>query len=98
MEIIYRGETWVLKDLKEVRYRDITNLKLNEGTKKSNVKKMKINDDEMTGIISRMMYAYQVYQTKGHDLENCLCTGCKYGRNARYFLGEEIAKKLIRNW
>lgn len=75
----------------EIIFRNIT---------ESNPKKdkVKVNDEEMSNIVGRMIYAFQAYQTKGHDLEKCLCTGCRYARNARYFLGGEITKKLIRNW
>jgi hypothetical protein len=91
MEIIYRSKIWVTKDSKEIIFRDITNTNPKKG-------KIIISDEEMSNIVSRMIYAYQAYQTKGHDLERCLCTGCRYARNARYFLGGEICNKLKRNW
>lgn len=74
----------------KIVYRDITNQ-----PKKNSIK---INDEEIEGMVSRMIYAYQVYQTKGHDIENCLCTGCRYARNFRYFLGNSICNNLRRNW
>lgn len=75
----------------EIIFRDITEANPRKG-------KMKVSDEEVNSAISRIMYAFQVYQTKGHDLEECLCHGCVLARNARYFLGNEVSNKLKRNW
>jgi len=97
-EIIYKGETWSIKDKKIIVYRDICNLQIDDESNKSLVRRIKVNDNDLINMMSRLIYAFQVYQTKGHDEDKCLCTGCRYARNIKYYIGSEICDKLRKKW